>query len=196
MQNNAVTILSNFSAHQQEYAAPKQGFLDCVRACICMCKKEVMLSDICKEIESLKKRIVVIKDRRNEYRIDNILATPNKQQQERTLLRITAINNQVEVVGFEDDFKTLGGLGKTSLATKLYNSSELRNFDTRAKVCVSNEYDIKDVVKRIAKSFMGAEYEQKLSTMDEYDLLQHLPELLQSRGQYLVLIDDIWDIKV
>ncbi|XP_074334693.1 putative disease resistance RPP13-like protein 3 [Apium graveolens] len=213
--NDAVKILSDFSAHQQEYAAPKQGILDRVRACFCLIKKEATLYDIGKEIDSIKKRIEVIKNRRNDYRIDNILATANKQQKERTLLRITAINNQVEVVGFEDDFKTLmgelnskdlslkvisihgmGGLGKTSLATKLYNSSELRNFDTRAKVCVSNEYNIKDVVKRIVTSFMGAEYEQKLSTMDEYHLLQHLPELLRSRGRYLVLIDDIWDIKV
>ncbi|KAL8106819.1 hypothetical protein AgCh_023557 [Apium graveolens] len=195
--NDAIKILSEFGANQEEYAAPKQGILDCVQACFCMIREKVTLSDIGKEIDSLKRRIEVIKNRRNEYRIDNILATPNKQQKERTLLRITAINNQVEVVGFEDDFKTLkaelnsedpflkvisihgmGGLGKTSLATKLYNSSELRNFDTRAKVCVSNEYDIKDVVKRIAKSFMGVEYEQKLSTMDEYDLLQHLSELL------------------
>ncbi|XP_074332362.1 disease resistance protein RPP13-like [Apium graveolens] len=213
--NDAIKILSDFSAHQEEYAAPKRGILDRVRGCVCVCNGEVMLYDIGKEIESLKRRIEVIKNRRNEYRIDNILATPNKQQKERTLLRITAINNQVEVVGFEDDFKILkaeldskdlalkvisihgmGGLGKTSLATKLYNSSELRNFDTRAKVCVSNEYNIKDVLKRIVTSFMGAEYEQKLSTMDEYHLLQHLPELLQSQGRYLVLIDDIWDIKV
>ncbi|XP_074333588.1 disease resistance protein RPP13-like [Apium graveolens] len=213
--NDAIKILSDFSAHQEEYAAPKRGILDRVRGCVCVCNREVMLYDIGKEIESLKRRIEVIKNRRNEYRIDNILATPNKQQKERTLLRITAINNQVEVVGFEDDFKILkaeldskdlalkvisihgmGGLGKTSLATKLYNSSELRNFDTRAKVCVSNEYNIKDVLKRIVTSFMGAQYEQKLSTMDEYHLLQHLPELLQSQGRYLVLIDDIWDIKV
>ncbi|XP_074337863.1 putative disease resistance RPP13-like protein 3 [Apium graveolens] len=212
--NDAVTILSNFNAHQQEHAAPKQGILDRVRACVCVCNKEVMLYDIGKEIESLQKRIVVIKNRRTEYRIDNILATPNVQQKQRTLLRTTAIDNQVDVVGFEDDFKILkaeldskdlalkvisihgmGGLGKTSLATKLYNSGELRNFDTRAKVCVSNEYTIKDVLKRIVKSFMGPEHEQYLSNMDEHDLLQYLPKLLQDRGRYLALIDDIWDIK-
>ncbi|XP_074334688.1 disease resistance protein RPP13-like [Apium graveolens] len=212
--NDALKILSDFSAHQQEYAAPKQGILDRVRACVCLIKEEATLYDIGKEIDSIKKRIEVIKNRRNEYRIDNILATPNKQQKERTLLRITAINDQVEVVGFEDDFKTLkaelnsedlslkvisihgmGGSGKTSLATKLYNSSELRNFKTRAKVCVSNDYNIKDVLKRIIKSFMGLEHEQKLSTMDEYDLLQYLTKLLEDRGCYLALIDDIWDIK-
>ncbi|KAL8106851.1 hypothetical protein AgCh_023589 [Apium graveolens] len=105
--NDAIKILSDFSAHQQEYAAPKQGILDRVRACVCVCNREVMLYDIGKEIESLQKRILVIKNRRNEYRIDNILATPNKQQKERTLLRITGINNQVDVVGLEDEFKIL-----------------------------------------------------------------------------------------
>ncbi|KAL8106814.1 hypothetical protein AgCh_023552 [Apium graveolens] len=133
--NDAIKILSDFSAHQQEYAAPKQGILDHVRACVCVCNKEVMLYDIGKEIESLQKRILVIKN------------------------------------------------------------SELRNFDTRAKVCVSNDYNIKDVLKRIIKSFMGPEHEQYMSTMDEYDLLQYLTKLLEDRGCYLALIDDIWDIK-
>lgn len=218
--NDAVNALNNFSAHQQKHAAPSQGILDRFRSCVCMIKEEVTLYDIGKEIDSLKRRIEDIKKRRNDYGIDNILATPNVQQKQRTLSRTTAINNfkviknQVEVVGLQDDFKTLkteldsedlslkvisihgmGGLGKTSLATKLYNSSELKDFGTRAKVCVSNEYNIKDVLKRIVKSFMGPEHEQKLSTMDEHDLLQHLPKLLQDRGRYLALIDDIWDIK-
>ncbi|XP_074335963.1 disease resistance protein RPP13-like [Apium graveolens] len=208
--NDALTILSDFKALQQ-----KQGILDRVWACACIFKKKVMLYDIGKEIESLKERICMIKNRRTEYRIDNILATPNVQQKQRTLLRTTAIHNQVDVVGFEDDFKTLkaeldsedpslkvisihgmGGLGKTSLATKLYNCSELRHFDTRLKVCVSNEYNIKDVLKRIVKSFMGPEHEQYMSTMDEHDLLEYLPKLLQDRGRYMALIDDIWEGQV
>ncbi|KAL8106882.1 hypothetical protein AgCh_023611 [Apium graveolens] len=174
-----------------------------------------MLSDIGKNIELLKERIVVIKNRRIEYGIDNILASPNVKQKRRTLLRTTAINNQVDVVGFEDDIKTLmaelesedlalklisihgmWGLGKTSLATKLYNSSELRHFESRVKVCVSHEYNINDILKRIVKSFLGPEHGQYMSTMDEHDLLQYLPKLLQDRGRYLALIDDIWDIQV
>ncbi|XP_074333920.1 uncharacterized protein LOC141671548 [Apium graveolens] len=123
--NDAIKILSDFSAHQQEYAAPKQGIWDRVRACFCLIKKEATLYDIGKEIDSIKKRIEVIKNRRNEYRIDNILATPNKQQKERTLLRITAINNQVEVVGFEDDFKTLmGELNSEDLSSKSFQFTE------------------------------------------------------------------------
>ncbi|XP_074337864.1 disease resistance protein RPP13-like [Apium graveolens] len=213
--NDAVTILNDFNALQQIYAAPKHGILRRVRARGRRFKREVALSDIGRAIESLHDRIVLIKNRRTEYRIDNILATPNVQQKQRTLLRTTAIDNQVDVVGLEDHFRTLklqldsedlslkvisihgmGGLGKTSLATKLYNSSELRNFDTHAKVCVSNEFNIKDVLKRIIKSLMGPEHGQHLSTMDEHDLLQYLKKLLQDGGRYLALIDDIWDEKV
>ncbi|XP_063940388.1 putative disease resistance RPP13-like protein 3 [Daucus carota subsp. sativus] len=212
--HDAVTILRDFNALQQEQAAVKQGVLDCFRGCVCMYKKEVKLYDIGKDIESLKERIVVIKNRRIEYGIDNILSTPNVQKKQRTLLRTTAILHQVDVVGFKDDFKTLmaeldsedpslkvisihgmGGLGKTSLATKLFNSGELRYFDTRAKVCVSNEYNIIDVLKRIIKSFKGLEHEQYISNMDEHDSLQYLSKLLQCGGRYFALIDDIWDIK-
>lgn len=70
--NDAVAILSNFSALQQEHAAPKHGILDRFRGCVCIFKKEVMLSNIGKDIESLKERIVVIKNRRIEYGIVRI----------------------------------------------------------------------------------------------------------------------------
>nr|XP_017218255.1 PREDICTED: putative disease resistance RPP13-like protein 3 [Daucus carota subsp. sativus] len=212
--NDAVTILQKFRSHQEEYAGLERGILDRFQTCICICKRESVLCGIGKDIEILKKRITVIKKRRNEYGINDILATPNVQQKNRTLLRTTAIDNQVDVVGFEDDIKALmaqldstdpslkvisihgmGGLGKTSLATKLYNSNELSHFDTRAKVCVSMDYNIKDVLKRLIKSFMGLEHEKELSKMDEQDLLQHTRKLLQGQGRYIAVIDDIWDIK-
>ncbi|WOH08495.1 hypothetical protein DCAR_0727936 [Daucus carota subsp. sativus] len=124
--------------------------------------RESVLCGIGKDIEILKKRITVIKKRRNEY--------------------VISIHG-------------MGGLGKTSLATKLYNSNELSHFDTRAKVCVSMDYNIKDVLKRLIKSFMGLEHEKELSKMDEQDLLQHTRKLLQGQGRYIAVIDDIWDIK-
>ncbi|KAL1807128.1 hypothetical protein ACET3Z_030196 [Daucus carota] len=210
---DAVDILNRF---QDGQASLEQGqghmhrFLNSI--CIC-CKKEAQLYDIGNDIESLKKMIGEIKERRLEYGIDNILAGPDLKQKERTLIRTSAIDKQVDVVGFKDDIQKLieelnsedsslkiisihgmGGLGKTSLATKLYNSNELRHFGTRAKVCVSNEYTIKNVLKRIIMSFKGPEVDQHISNMDEHGLLQYLPKLLLEQGCYLALIDDIWDI--
>ncbi|XP_063939287.1 disease resistance RPP8-like protein 3 isoform X1 [Daucus carota subsp. sativus] len=209
--NEAVDILKTF---QDGQASLEQGHMDRFLNCICICKKEAQLYDIGNDIESLKKRIGVIKERRLEYGINTILAGPDLKQKERTFIRASAIDTHVDVVGFKDDIQNLmkelnskdpplkiisihgmGGLGKTSLALKLYNSNELRHFGTRAKVCVSNEYTIKDVLKRIIKSFKGPQHEEYMSNMDEHDLRQYLQQLLENQGCYLVLIDDIWDIK-
>ncbi|KAL1807131.1 hypothetical protein ACET3Z_030199 [Daucus carota] len=209
----AVENLGDFLVRQDGQASLEQGRMDRFLNCICICKKEAQLYDIGNDIESLKKRIGVIKERRLEFGIDTILAGPDVKQKERTLIRASAIDKHVDVVGLKEDIKKLtrelnredpalkiisihglGGLGKTSLATKLYNSNELKHFGTRAKVSVSSDYNIKDVLKRIIKSFKGPEHEQYMSNIDEHDLLQYLPKLLQNQGCYLVLIDDIWDI--
>nr|XP_017220193.1 PREDICTED: disease resistance protein RPP13-like [Daucus carota subsp. sativus] len=208
--NDAVDILKRF---QDGQASLEQGHMDRFLNCLCMCKKEAQLYDIGNDIESLKKRIEDINKRRLQYGIDNILAGPEVKQNDRSLIRASAIDKHVDVVGFKEDIKKLmkklnsqdpalkiisihglGGLGKTSLATKLYNSNELKHFGTRAKVSVSSDYNIKDVLKRIIKSFKGPEHEQYMSNMDEHDLLRYLPKLLQKKGCYLALIDDIWDI--
>ncbi|KAL1807135.1 hypothetical protein ACET3Z_030203 [Daucus carota] len=208
--NDAVDILKRF---QDGQASLEQGHMDKILNCLCMCKKEAQLYDIGNDIESLKKRIEDINKRRLQYGIDNILAGPEVKQNDRSLIRASTIDKHVDVVGFKEDIKKLmkklnsqdpalkiisihglGGLGKTSLATKLYNSNELKHFGTRAKVSVSSDYNIKDVLKRIIKSFKGPEHEQYMSNMDEHDLLRYLPKLLQKKGCYLALIDDIWDI--
>ncbi|KAL1819819.1 hypothetical protein ACET3Z_014688 [Daucus carota] len=213
--NDAVIILERFSTLQEEeHAAPRKSVLGCLRSSICMCRKEAKLYDIGKEIESLRGRVVEIKNRRDEYGITNILANPIVQQRKRTVLRATSFENQVDVVGFEDDFKTLfaelvgkdpslkvisihgmGGLGKTTLASKLYDSGKLNHFNCRAWVCVSQEYNIKDVLRTIIKSVMDHELTHNLDNMNEIDLLQHLRKLLLQRDRYLAVIDDIWDIE-
>ncbi|WOG84611.1 hypothetical protein DCAR_0103795 [Daucus carota subsp. sativus] len=214
---DAVIILERFSDHQKKHSAPRQGVLDCLRRSTCICTKEAQLYDIGKEIESVKQRVSEIKNRRAEYGIGNILDTANVRQRKRALLRATAVENKVDVVGFEDDVRSLlaeltrkdpalkyvsihgmGGLGKTTLASKLYHSSELSHFKSRAWVCVSEDYKTEDVLRKIIKSFMkhtldGLVY---LDKMDEADLLQHLLNLLQEGDGFLAVIDDIWDIKV
>ncbi|XP_074354125.1 putative disease resistance RPP13-like protein 3 [Apium graveolens] len=212
--NDAVIILERFSTLQHEGETPKQGVLYRMWNVICMfCKKEANLYDIGKEIESLKGRVVEIKNRHEQYGITNILTTPIVHQRKRPLLKATSFEHLVDVVGFKDDVNILlaellkedpslnmisihgmGGSGKTTLASKLYHSSELSHFQSRAWVCVSQEYDIKDVLNKMIKSLQG--YEVDLSKMDEVDSLRHLRKSLKDCGCYLAVIDDIWDIEV
>lgn len=213
--DDALKILERFIASQEEHALRKRNFLESAWSSICICRKEANLYDIGKEIESIKEIIIGIKNRREEYDISNILATSNVQPRKRTFLRATSFENHVDVVGFEDDFKTLlavlckedtsvsmiaihgmGGLGKSTLAGKLYHSSQLSHFSSRAWVCVSEDYSIENVLRKIIKSLKGHDQPDSLQKMDEVDLLRCLHDLLLDSNCYLVVIDDIWDIKV
>ncbi|WMV23238.1 hypothetical protein MTR67_016623 [Solanum verrucosum] len=83
----------------------------------------------------------------------------------------------------------MGGLGKTTLARKLYNSPNIvSSFPTRAWICVSQEYNTMDLLKTIIKSIQGCAKEtlDLLEKMAEIDLENHL------QCKYLVVVDDVW----
>lgn len=210
--NDAVIILERFGMLDEEHAHQEEGFMDCMQRYICFCKKEANLYDIGKEIVCIRARIDEIKIRREEHGINNILATQAVPKKKRTLLRVTSFHDQDNMVGFEDEFKTLldelgnkdpslrfisihgmGGSGKSTLASKLYHSPELSHFTSRAWVCVSKDYNTIDVLRRIIKSF-GDDIDS-LKNMEYVDLLRHLRKLLANSKNYLAVIDDIWEIK-
>ncbi|XP_074328316.1 disease resistance protein RPP13-like [Apium graveolens] len=226
--NDAVLVLERFKAYLEEHAARDQGVLDFMHCCPCFSKKEAKLYiDSTMEIESLKRRVVEIKNRRSEYRIDEMVSVFYKRQEQRdvvkkqrnkTLLRSISLESQADVVGFQDDFNTLlavldgpdpslgyisihgmGGLGKTTLARKLYQSSQLSHFKRRAWVSVSLDYQVKDILVRIYRSFKTEElsHVEDVLNLDEEELVLHIRELLLHVDcSYLVVIDDLWDLGV
>ncbi|KAG5608652.1 hypothetical protein H5410_019933 [Solanum commersonii] len=88
----------------------------------------------------------------------------------------------------------MGGLGKTTLARKLYTSPNIASsFPTRAWICVSQEYNTMDLLKTIIKSIQGRTKEtlDLLERMTEGDLEIYLHDLFKER-KYLVVVDDVW----
>ncbi|KAH0681943.1 hypothetical protein KY289_019695 [Solanum tuberosum] len=88
----------------------------------------------------------------------------------------------------------MGGLGKTTLARKLYISPNIAfSFPTRAWICVSQEYNTMDLLRNIIKSIQGCTKEtlDLLERMTEGDLEIYLRDLLKER-KYLVVVDDVW----
>ncbi|KAG5534166.1 hypothetical protein RHGRI_022337 [Rhododendron griersonianum] len=66
----------------------------------------------------------------------------------------------------------MGGLGKTTIARKLYNNNSLREkFDCYAWVSVSKDYNIQDLLQKTIKSF------KRPTTKEEFEFLEKMKEL-------------------
>ncbi|XP_049391697.1 disease resistance protein RPP13-like [Solanum stenotomum] len=210
--NDAVAILETYSFEAGKRASR-------LKACACICRKQKKFHNVAKEIHSLKQGIMDISRKRDTYGITNINSnagegTSNQSAMATTLRRTTSyIDDDHIFVGFQDVVQTLlsellkaeprrsvlsiygmGGLGKTTLARKLYTSPIIASsFPTRAWICVSQEYNTMDLLKTIIKSIQGCAKEtlDLLEKMAEIDLENHLRKLLTER-KYLVVVDDVW----
>uniref|UniRef100_M1AV80 Rpi protein n=1 Tax=Solanum tuberosum TaxID=4113 RepID=M1AV80_SOLTU len=209
--NDAVAILETYSFEAGKRASP-------LKACACICRKEKKFYNVAEEIQSLKQRILDISRKRETYGITNINSTnagEGPSNQVTTLRRTTSYvdDHDYIFVGLKEVVQTLlvellkaeprrsvlsiygmGGLGKTTLAEKLYNSPDtVSSFPARAWICVSQEFKKMDLLRNIIKSIQGRTKEtlDLLERMTERDLEIHLRDLLRER-KYLVVVDDVW----
>ncbi|KAK4425285.1 putative disease resistance protein [Sesamum alatum] len=83
----------------------------------------------------------------------------------------------------------IGGLGKTTLAIKLYNGKATEScFEARAWICVSQQFQSKVVFKALLKQLRPHENDEE----DENELVRNLYNV-QKEKKCLVVLDDIWE---
>ncbi|XP_044489462.1 putative disease resistance RPP13-like protein 3 [Mangifera indica] len=194
-----------------ESSERKRGFFTAIGKSV---REKVTTYNIGKKIESLKKKLSDVSRRCELYGLRDINIKRDEDshavRRMKQLRRTTSFSLEVNVVGYQDEIKKLldklldneprryvisiwgtGGLGKTTLAGKLYKSSEIKQkFHYSAWVSVSQQYQLGDLLRKIIKSF-GFSVEE-LERMSEEDLGDHVNKSLQG-GKYLVVIDDVWD---
>ncbi|KAL6327851.1 hypothetical protein AAG906_026525 [Vitis piasezkii] len=94
-------------------------------------------------------------------------------------------NNQETVVAIVG----IGGLGKTALAQLVYDDEKVENhFDIRLWVCVSDDFDVKILVRNIIKSATDRDVENL-----ELDQLKNKLHEELTEKRYLLVLDDVWN---
>ncbi|KAJ4724319.1 Disease resistance protein [Melia azedarach] len=182
-------------------------------------KEKMKLYSIGKEIEALKRRLGDLSLNREKYGLKDINNQREAESKRKNLEKLRQLRRapsfavEQNVVGFEDDAKKLlaklleeeprrsvisifgmGGLGKTTLARRLYHDVK-DNFHRCAWVCVSQDYSTQDLLIRIIRSFEFNIETKELKEMNEEDLERFLYKSLQA-SSYLVVVDDVWEKEV
>ncbi|XP_050218975.1 disease resistance protein RPM1-like [Mercurialis annua] len=102
----------------------------------------------------------------------------------------TSENAAISVVG-------MGGLGKTTLASKVYDSEIVAlHFDCKAWITVSQSYNTEELLRTMISQFQREKTLPDLegiNTMREIQLIGKLREYL-SQKRYFVVFDDVWRI--
>ncbi|XP_031259585.1 putative disease resistance RPP13-like protein 3 [Pistacia vera] len=182
------------------------------------CREKGDVYGIGKGIEAIRKRIKDLVDKRGLYGIQEI----DKKQEGKSkialdklkeLRRVPSFVVEENVVGFEDDADKLlakvlekeprrlvisicgmGGLGKTTLAKKMYHNIDVRSkFDCYGWVVASQDCRTRDLVLGIIESFKikNKKEMEKIVKMSKENLEREFYSSLQGRS-YLVVIDDVW----
>ncbi|KAL4185899.1 hypothetical protein AMTRI_Chr10g8100 [Amborella trichopoda] len=91
-------------------------------------------------------------------------------------------------------FAGMGGIGKTTLAKKVYNSEQIkRSFECQGWVHVSQSFHVWDLLQEMVKGIMGSSIE--LENMNEGELARKLYDHLEDK-RYIIVLDDVWDTEV
>ncbi|WVZ02314.1 hypothetical protein V8G54_023120 [Vigna mungo] len=188
-----------------------------------------LLHHVSHKIDKVKTTLNEIRDNKDKYdafkEINNQSAAEEAEEEKRaqSLQRLRRNVEEEDVVGFIHDSKDvinllleggsnrkavsivgMGGLGKTTLARKVYNCSQVKqHFMCRAWVYVSNECKVKDLLIGLFKHLMLNFEEQrrgnkrgKKNAGDVNDLSEEeLKELVRNClewKRYLVVVDDLW----
>ncbi|KAB2633222.1 disease resistance protein RPM1-like [Pyrus ussuriensis x Pyrus communis] len=175
---------------------------------------------IAKKLQKITKKIKAIPERNERYGVSTIEGTSSdgvprwvKNKAESSLYIM-----EDELIGIEDKKQRLmgllmnggenemvvsvvgmGGSGKTTLVANTFNNENVkRHFDCYAWITVSQTYVIEDLFKNLIKQFHRGRKEEvteHLDSMSYKELLEMLSTYLKSK-RYLVVLDDVWDIKL
>jgi len=82
-----------------------------------------------------------------------------------------------------------GGIGKTTLAKLIFNHKDLKDFQLKIWVCVSEDFGL----ERMLKAIIQAASEEVCKDLGLEPMQIRLRKLLSGK-RYLLVLDDVWDV--
>ncbi|CAL8990102.1 unnamed protein product [Prunus brigantina] len=198
----------------------KRGLRNVLKRFACIFKEGVHLHQIGGEIENITTKISSLRSSLQSYNIKEIRdrdssGGESSLQLHERLRRSYSHVVERDVVGLESNVEELvmhlvkdenrhqvvsvwgmGGLGKTTLARKVYHHKKVRqHFHSFAWVCVSQRFQVRNVWEGILIELISATWEQKqeIKDMTDDEIAKKLFLVLQ-KMRCLVILDDIWRI--
>ncbi|CAN6371400.1 unnamed protein product [Urochloa humidicola] len=169
-----------------------------------------VFSEIAEEITEIEKKIENVGKRKERWLpqsmlIPNLLADIERKRSQDCLLDVV----QDDLVGIEENRRLLtewlnsdeqstklitisgmGGLGKTTLVTNVYEQVK-NNFTAHAWTVVSQTYNMVELLRKLLRK-IGEPEQSQLVDLDAYDLKGKIKERLAGR-KCLIVLDDVWD---
>ena len=193
----------------------RRGLRNVLLRFVCIFKEVIAVCMVGSEIDSIKIKISNLTGSLQRYGIRAVTGGGEgpSSSHEGLLNQVRRSYSHVieeDFVGFDEDVNLLvdklvnrftdrravsiigmGGLGKTTLAKKVYHHPDIRrHFDSLAWVCISQNWEKMDVLKGILIKLIP-ERTQQIKGMTDAELVKLLYEIQQQK-KCLVVLDDIW----
>ncbi|XP_034709738.1 putative disease resistance protein At1g50180 [Vitis riparia] len=189
--------------------------LKCLPTCVGFADKLPFIHELDSRVKDINVMIGAIMANRSKYGLGDLVASSSSttDQVAAHKEKRPPVVEESDVVGIEDGTEEvkqmlmkeetrisvvsivgMGGLGKTTLAKKVYNQRDVQqHFDCKAWVYVSQEFRAREILLDIANHFMSLSEKEK--EMRESELGEKLCEYLKEK-KYLVVMDDVWSSEV
>ena len=189
--------------------------LKCLPTCVGFADKLPFIHELDSRVKDINVMIGAIMANRSKYGLGDLVASSSSTTDQAAAHKEKRppVVEESDVVGIEDGTEEvkqmlmkeetrrsvvsivgMGGLGKTTLAKKVYNQRDVQqHFDCKAWVYVSQEFRAREILLDIANRFMSLSEKEK--EMRESELGEKLCEYLKEK-KYLVVMDDVWSKEV
>ncbi|XP_020415528.1 putative disease resistance protein At1g50180 isoform X1 [Prunus persica] len=197
----------------------KRGLKNVLKRFACIFKEGVDVHRIGNEIENITTRISDLRSSLQKYNIKQTRESSGGESSLQLHERLRRSYSHVverDVVGLESNVEELvvhlvkdenrhqvvsvwgmGGLGKTTLARKVYHHKKVRqHFLSFAWVCISQRFQVRNVWERILIELTSAtkEPKQEIKDMTDDEIAKKLFCVMEEM-RCLVILDDIWSIE-